>query len=131
MTEKNELPILNVNMDKLPAKPDLVKGDELVNFYKNIMDDIEKDRDEIDDALRNFTEMVFNTGDPSKHNTEAVVNLLKIKSETADKKTKVMELLMRSFLKESFPRYLAVKQENHINKRELLKTVLEEDNGKG
>ena len=57
------------------------------------------------------------------------VNLIKIKSDTADKMSKVADLMTRIKLKEkdTFPRYLAAQQNNKVviegSKRDLLKSI--------
>lgn len=129
------LPNMNVNL-ALPEQAkdtEIVKSDQLIPLYNEILHDIRDDRTEIDEVLRTFLDMVTNEGDATTSSKEAVVNLLKLKSETADKKTRVMDLLLRAFLKEKdngFPRYLAAKQENTINiegsnKRKLLKSIMD------
>jgi hypothetical protein len=73
--------------------------------------------------------MVMNDGESSSASKEAIVNLLKIKSETNDKMAKVADLMTRIKLKEkdTFPRYLAAQQQNHITiesgKRDVLKSI--------
>ena len=79
--------------------------------------------------LTTFVDMVINDGDSTSASKEALVNLVKIKSDSADKMAKVAELMTRCKLKEIFPKYLNAKQENTINigdgttKRELLKQI--------
>lgn len=136
-----QIPQLNLNVN-LPAeqkKEDLVKAEQLVGYYNEILDDIRDDRKEIDEVLKSFLEMVMNEGDATTLSKEAVVNLLKMKAEQADKKTKVVDLLMRAFLKEkdTFPRYLAAHQHNEFKidsgrKGKLLKAIASEgDNNAG
>ncbi len=72
----------------------------------------------------------MNDGDATSASKEALVNLIKVKSETADKMTKVLDLATRIKLKKDhFPAYLNAKQENTITigdngaKRELIRQV--------
>ena len=73
--------------------------------------------------------MIINDGDASSASKEAIVNLLKIKSDTSDKMSKVADLMTRVKLKEkdTFPRYLAAQQNNKVviegSKRDLLKSI--------
>jgi hypothetical protein len=73
--------------------------------------------------------MVLNDGDASSASKEAIVNLLKIKSDTSDKMTKVADLMTRIKLKDkdTFPRYLAAQQNNKViiegSKREMIKSI--------
>jgi hypothetical protein len=73
--------------------------------------------------------MVINDGDASSASKEAIVNLMKIKSDTADKMSKVADLMTRIKLKDkdTFPRYLAAQQNNKVviegSKRDLLKSI--------
>lgn len=134
------LPNLNVNLAVPEKENELVKPEQITGLSNEVLDDIRDDRKEIDEVLKNFLEMVVNEGDATTSSKEALVNLLKLKSETADKKAKIMDLLLRAYLKEKdngFPRYLAAHQHNQINiednssKRQLLKTIQkEEKNGK-
>jgi hypothetical protein len=73
--------------------------------------------------------MVMNDGDASSASKEAIVNLLKIKSDISDKKAKIADLETRIKLKEkdTFPRYLAAHQQNNVviegSKREMIKSI--------
>ena len=125
---------LNVNLSTETPKEELVKPEQLVSCYTNILSDITENTKEIDETLKNFIEMVMNEGDATTSSKEAVVNLLKMKADQVDKKTKVFDLLMRAHLKETdqFPRYM-VKQENTIKvegsrKGKLLKAIAKENN---
>jgi len=67
--------------------------------------------------------------DASSASKEAIVNLLKIKTDTADKMAKIADLMTRIKLKErdTFPRYLAAQQNNKViiegSKREMIKSL--------
>lgn len=133
--EKNDvsLPSLSVNVNMEPRNNlSLVKTDELVGYCNEALEDIRDDRQEIDEVLRSFLEMVMNEGDATSASKEAVVNLLKLKSDTVDKKTKIIDILMKSHL--AGPRSLAAHQYNYIEdgsrKRNLLKSIHEEGDNK-
>ena len=87
--------------------------------------------------MSTFLEMVINDGDASSASKEAIVNLIKIKSDTSDKMSKVADLMTRIKLKEkdTFPRYLSAQQNNKVviegSKRDLLKSINKLANKKG
>jgi hypothetical protein len=131
------LPQLNLNAQPVEGQKEecIVSDQVLLNLYDEVLKDCRKDKDEIDTVLTNFIDMVTNDGDSSNSTKEAIVNLLKIKSDIADKKTKVADLMTRIKLKErdTFPRYLAAHQTNHVtientSKRDLLKAINQSTN---
>jgi hypothetical protein len=73
--------------------------------------------------------MVMNDGDASSASKEAIVNLLKSKSDISDKMSKIADLKTRIKLKDkdTFPRYLAAQQNNKVviegSHRDLIKSV--------
>jgi len=126
------IPSMNVNVPALPEKEDnLISDESLLGLYSEIIDNIRNERKEIDGLLDNFVNMVINEGDATSASKEALVNLVKIKSETADKMTKIADLMTRIKLKErdTFPRYLAAQQKNTIqissssSDRDLIKKI--------
>lgn len=114
------IPSMNVNV---PAKTDdadgkiAVNDEALLGMYENILEKIDSDTKEISEVLNQFLEMVINGGDSTTSSKEALVKLIEMKSNQADKMTKVAELKTRIHLKErdTFPRYLAAQQHNTIN----------------
>lgn len=123
------LPTMTVNTDIVPKQESIVGDGELLGLYKEVLEDVRKDRDQIDEVLGNFIEMVMNEGDASAASKEAIVNLMKIKSDAADKKAKIADLMTRIKLKDhdTFPKYLAAQQNNKVvietGKRDLLKFI--------
>lgn len=124
------LPNLTVNVGQ-PEEPkeELVKSEHILGYVGEIFSDIRENRTEIDEALKSFTDMVMNDGDATAASKEALVNLHRLKSETTDQKTRMLDLLLKAFLKErETTKYFTVKQENTTNnnivsdKRQLLKT---------
>tara|TARA_Y100000034_G_scaffold131207_1_gene191453 strand:- start:656 stop:1177 length:522 start_codon:yes stop_codon:yes gene_type:complete len=125
----NLIPAMNVNDEAEIEKECFVKDDDMMELYEEILDNARKDRESVDEVLANFTEMVMNEGDASSASKEAIVNLIKIKSDTSDKMAKVADLMTRIKLKErdTFPRYLAAQQNNKVviegSKREMIKSI--------
>ena len=117
----SELPIPSMNVgvpaqtQKEEEKP-LVTNEEMTEMYKKIFKYIEADREEHGDLYNTLKDMVVNDGDASHSTKEAMIQAARLKAESSDKMTKVMDLLMRSLLKErdTFPKYLAANQENNI-----------------
>lgn len=109
------LPALNVNMP--PAQKEetpVICNDEMTDMYKKIFSFCEDDRSEANDLFQTLKDMALNDGDASQATKEAMIQALRIRCESSDKMTKVMDLLMRYILKDrdTFPRYLAANQEN-------------------
>ena len=127
------IPAMNVNlpMQQPQQEENLVSDEALLGIYGEILQNLREDRDELNNLLSTFSDLVINDGDSSPASKEALVNLVKIKSDSSDKMTKVADLMTRVKLKEkdTFPRYLAAHQNNTINigdgqtKRELLKQI--------
>lgn len=116
----SELPIpaMNVGIQQHQAKEEkpLVTNEEMVDMYKKIINHCEEDRQEANSLFQDLKDMVINDGDASHSTKEAMIQAFRIRCESTDKETKVMDLLMRYILKDrdTFPRYLAANQENNI-----------------
>jgi len=114
-----------------PEKEECIVDDEqLVGLYEEILENIREDRDSVDEILVNFIDMVMNEGDSTSASKEAIVNLIKVKSDASDKMAKVADLMTRIKLKDrdTFPRYLAAQQNNKITiensaNRDFLKLI--------
>jgi len=127
------IPSMNVSLPSPPVdgeKQALVSEDMLLGIYSEILGNLREDRAEMGGYVTNLADMVFNDNDGDFHSKEALVNLIKTKSEIGDKMAKIADLMTRVVLKErdTFPRYLAAHQNNTINignsdKRELLKQI--------
>lgn len=124
------LPTMNVSKDLVPEKEEcIVKDEELTGLYDEILQNCRDDRQKVDEILANFLDMVMNDGDASSASKEAIVNLVKIRSDTADKMSKIADLKTRIKLKDkdTFPRYLAAQQNNKVviegDHRSLIKSI--------
>jgi len=126
---KDIMPSMNVGEIQKKEEETLITDESLLTIYGEIADNIRGDRDDIEDVLNNFINMVFNDGDSTTSSKEAVVNLIKLKAEQSDKMAKIADLMTRIKLKErdTFPRYLAASQNNTINigngRRALLEAI--------
>jgi undecaprenyl pyrophosphate synthase len=111
-----------------PEKECIVKDEDVLDLYDEILQNCRKDRESVGEVLTNFLDMVLNDGDSSSASKEAIVNLIKIKSDVNDKMAKIADLRTRIKLKEkdTYPRYLAAQQNNVViegSKREMIKTI--------
>ena len=111
-----------------PEKECIVKDEDVLDLYDEILQNCRKDRESVGEVLTNFLDMVLNDGDSSSARKEAIVNLIKIKSDVNDKMAKIADLRTRIKLKEkdTYPRYLAAQQNNVViegSKREMIKTI--------
>ena len=120
MSEKEVLEPKLVNQTENNEMSEIVTDGDLVDMYDDIVNMVRKDREEVSEVLGNFVNMVMNEGDGSSASKEAIVALLKMKMDGADKLSKVADLKTRVKLKErsTFPPYLA--QHNTYNLGEKL-----------
>lgn len=87
-------------IDKSSTAGELVPDEMVMGIYGEILENIRKDRSEADEILSNFVNMVINEGDASNSSKEALVSLVKIKSDASDKMAKIADLMTRIKLKE-------------------------------
>lgn len=126
---KELMPAMNVSVPAPKDDDNIISDEALVGIYGEIFKKIRDDRTEIDDFIAKFADMVFNEGDATTSSKEALVNLVKMKTDAADKMAKVAELMTRVKLKDPFPKYLAAHQNNTIHiegngaKRALLREI--------
>ena len=126
------MPKMDVSLTpQSPEKEEcMVEDEQLVGLYEEILTNIREDRVALDEVLVNFIDMVMNEGDSTSASKEAIVNLIKVKSDASDKMAKVADLMTRIKLKDrdTFPRYLAAQQNNKITiensaNRDFLKLI--------
>jgi len=129
---KDLIPTMNVSVPaEVETRKELIRDEQLLEVYDEIMKDIRVDQTEVEDVFANFKEMVFNQGDSSSSSKEALVNLLKIKTDLADKKSKIADLMTRIKLKspDTYKPYLSAKQDNKTtinigsDKRQLIEAI--------
>jgi len=130
MSEKEVLEPSLVNQNESGELSEIVSDGDLVNIYNDIVNMVNKDRAEVDDVLANFINMVMNEGDGSTASKEAIVNLLKMKMDSADKLSKVADLKTRIKLKErnTFPAFMAQHNTYNLGDRMDKRAMLEELN---
>lgn len=120
------VPPMNILVGNAQQPQESITDQDLQNIYAEILDDLRSDRSEINILLNNFVEMVMNEGDSSSSSKEAVVNLVKVKSDIADKKAKIADLMTSLRMKEKTVSKVQANQTNHIHitdKRAILETL--------
>jgi uncharacterized membrane protein YdfJ with MMPL/SSD domain len=128
MDNKPTIPIppANIVVSANPTDECPITDTDLHQIYSEILDDIRNDRREINSLLNNFTEMVMNEGDGSSASKEAIVNLIKTKSDLSDKKTKIADLMTSLRIKDKSLLKNSTNQTNHIHitdKRNLIESL--------
>lgn len=119
------VPPMNVAIAQ-PIDGSIITDSDLQTIYAEILDDLRSDRKEVDILLNNFVEMIMNEGDSSSSSKEAVVNLVKVKTDIADKKAKVADLMTSLRLKDKQMSKITANQTNNIHitdKRAILETL--------
>lgn len=126
------LPQINVTVPQpQEEKESIIPPEMLLGLFSEALDDVRKEKEQLDELINNFVDMVINEGDSTTSSKEALVNLVKIKTDTTNNKTKIIDLITRVHLKEkdTFPKYLNLhaQQTNNIagptDKRELIKAI--------
>lgn len=133
---KEVIPNMNVQVSAKPEKEDvssIVSDDQLLDIYKEILDNIREDRKQVSGFIDNFADMVINDGDSTSSSKESLVNLVKVKTEISDKMSKIADLMTRIKLKDrdTYPKYLSANQNNTINISSSKRQLIEAINKKG
>lgn len=100
---EENFPILVPNSLELIKEGDidrLIPDNKLLGVYQDILTNVQNDRQEISDILEKFLDMVLNGGDATSASKEAVVGLIKSKSDANDQVIKIADLMTRLKMKE-------------------------------
>ena len=132
LDEMDDLQELIPTMD-VPATPMqsdsecIVEDGVLLGLYDEIVKNCRQDREKVDEIQVKFEDMVMNDGDASSASKEALVNLMKIKTDINDKMAKVADLMTRVKLREkdTFKPYLAVPGQVQNKKKAILSALQE------
>lgn len=129
------IPSMNVTLPEQPKDVTMLISDaKYLDFMEELANDIKQDRKEVSGFIDEFAEMVINGGDSTTASKEALVNLLKIKTDLSDKMSKVADLMTRLKIKNTYAysgAHLNALQTNTINiesgsefnRRELIKKI--------
>jgi len=128
---QQQLPMMEVNVGGALQKneKEIVSDDQMIGIYNEILNMCRDDRQEVDDVLTKFINMVINDGDASTSSKEALVNLMKIKTDIANNMSRVFDLLARIKMRDRSIPDVVAKQVNKFNlapKRNLLDKLTKE-----
>jgi type I restriction-modification system DNA methylase subunit len=113
----------------------LIPDSQYLGLLDEISSNIREDRKQVSDYIDNMADMVINDGDTTTSTKEALVNLVKIKSDLQDKMLKVADLMTRLKLKNTYAysgAHMNAMQQNNINigadapdfsRRELIRAI--------
>ena len=132
------VPKMNVSISAAPEPPRdvtmLIPDEEYLGILSDILSNIKEDRKQVSDYIDNFAEMVINDGDATTSTKEALVNLVKIKTDLQDKMLKAADLMTRLKIKNTYAHsgpHLNALQQNNFNvgsdtdfsRKELIKAI--------
>lgn len=137
-------PKMNVSLPEQPAEAShLITDNQYLGVLNEIIDNIREDRKQVSDYIDNMADMVINDGDATTSSKEALVNLVKIKTDLQDKMLKAADLMTRLKLKNTYAysgAHLNAMQQNNYNfsadttdfsRRELIKAINQAKKKKG
>lgn len=134
----NLFPPMNVaggSVQQVSDAAALISDSQYLGVLEEIMTCIRDDRKQVSDYIDNMADMVINDGDTTTSTKEALVNLVKIKTDLQDKMLKAADLMTRLKLKNTYAYsgpHLNAMQQNNINigsdapdfsRRELIRAI--------
>lgn len=114
----SEIPVPNLNIAIPEEHKALISDEKYLNLIDEIIFNIKEDREQVSDYITNMADMVINGGDSTTSTKEALINLVKIKTDLQDKMLKAAELMTRLKLKNSYAYsgpHLNALQQNNFN----------------
>lgn len=113
------LPAMNLNIPE-PQKPNdaLISDDQYLGVLNEIVNNIRDDRDQVNEYIDTFANMVLNDGDATTSSKEALINLVKTKVDLQDKMLKAADLMTRLKMKNTYAysgSHLNAMQQNNFN----------------
>jgi len=113
------IPKMNVALNTTEEPKEMLISDEqYLGVINGILTEIREDRKQVSDYIENFAEMVINEGDATTSSKEALINLVKIKTDLQDKMLKAADLMTRLKLKNTYSYsgpHLNAMQQNNFN----------------
>lgn len=117
---------MSVNLATQPAGQ-IVPKEQIVDLFGEILSDLNAEKQDMDEVFTSFHDMVMNQGDASTSSKEALMRSLELRSGIADKKTKLLDLMLKAHLKEGAggPKTVNVNQHGdfHFDKRKMLEAM--------
>jgi cellobiose-specific phosphotransferase system component IIA len=129
------VPQMNVSVPDQPKnEPMLITDDQYLGLLDEILSSIREDRKQVSGYIDNFADMVMNDGDATTSTKEALVNLVKVKTDLQDKMLKTADLMTRLKMKNTYAYsgpHLNAMQQNNFNigadadfgRKELIKAI--------
>jgi hypothetical protein len=129
------VPQMNVSVPDQPKNESmLITDDQYLGLLDEILSSIREDRKQVSDYIDNFADMVMNDGDATTSTKEALVNLVKVKTDLQDKMLKTADLMTRLKMKNTYAYsgpHLNAMQQNNFNigadadfgRKELIKAI--------
>lgn len=115
------IPQMNVSLPESTPTKDataLISDEQYLDVLGEIMGNIREDRKQVSDYIDTLADMVINEGDATTASKEALVSLVKIKTDLQDKMLKTADLMTRLKLKNTYAYsgpHLNAMQQNNIN----------------
>lgn len=109
--------------------PTLISDEEFTGICVELLDNMREDRKQISEFIDNLAEMVVNQGDSTPASKEALVNLVKNKSDLSAHMLKLVDIWSRMKTKDTpkSPNSISATQNNTFNigsdRRSLLQTI--------
>jgi hypothetical protein len=133
---ENIVPQMNVSIPSETPKDvqHLITDEQYLDILSDIVSTIKEDRKQVSDYIDNFADMVMNDGDATTSSKEALINLVKIKTDLQDKMLKAADLMTRLKIKNTYaysgPHLNALQQNNfnigsdaNFDRKELIKAI--------
>ena len=131
------MPKMQVSVPSQPMQeaPPLISDPKYLDLLDEIANNIREDRKQCAEFVDNLADMVMNNGDATSASKEALVNMVKIKTDCQDKMLKVADLMTRVKLKNPYaysgPHLNALQQNNfnlgttdkNFNQKELIRAI--------
>ena len=131
------LPPMNISVPSTqqPEQKQLITDEQYLGVIDEIMTNMREDRKQVSDFIDTFADMVLNDGDATTSSKEALINLIKTKSDIQDKMLKAADLMTRLKLKNSYafsgPHLNALQQNNinigsdntNFNRKEIIRAI--------
>lgn len=98
--EKKEADLIKIEENEKNENLSIVSDKDLLGIYDEIIVNLRQDRNQVEELIETFSNMVINDGDSSSSSKEALVNLVKAKIDASDRMSKIADLMTRIKLKQ-------------------------------
>jgi len=113
------VPPMNFNVPEQPKDvAHLITDQQYLGVLDEILTNVREDRKQVSEYIDTIANMVINDGDATTSSKEALVNLVKVKTDLQDKMLKAAELMTRLKSKNTYAysgAHLNAMQQNNFN----------------